>query len=84
MSEPMKRVLPEAAHQAFTDDLIALLNKYAEPLTAVEMLALAAHLVGRMIALQDEENMTPIQAMDVVTRNIEQGNAEVVEAYGKR
>lgn len=78
--EPIRRTIHEAKseHQAFRDDLIVILRKHAGHLQAQEMLALAAHLVGQLIALQDQQSMTPERAMQIVTANIERGNAEAI------
>ena len=69
---------PTAAHRAFRDDVLALLNKHAGKLDAMEMLALGAHLVGQLVAMQDHRKVTPAMAMDLVGKNIEQGNGEVL------
>lgn len=48
-------------------------------MSAQEMLALSAHLVGQIIAMQDQRTVTPEMAMKIVARNIEQGNQEAVD-----
>ena len=80
MSESI--IKPAAKHQAFRDDLIALLKKYAGDLDAKEMLALAAHLVGQIIAMQDQRKVSPELAMKITVRNIEVGNAEALAELG--
>lgn len=72
------KVEPHGKHRAFRDDLIAVLRKHGDALSAEEMLALAAHLVGQLIALQDQRSMTPDRAMTIVAMNIEQGNGEAL------
>ena len=42
------------------------------------MLALSAHLVGQIIAMQDQRKMSPAMAMEIVAKNIERGNGEVL------
>ncbi len=69
----------EARHRLFRDDLVAVLRKYSNELSAQEMLALAAHLVGQIVAMQDQRTVTPEMAMQIVSRNIEQGNREVLD-----
>ena len=76
MSERL--VKPTEQHQAFRNDLIALLNKYAGHLDAKVMLALSAHLVGQIVAMQDQRTVTRALALEIVARNIEVGNAEAV------
>ena len=74
------KVKPAAPkHTAFRDDLVAVLKKHGDQLTASEMLALAAHLTGQLVAMQDQRAMTPSQAMEIVAANIEQGNREVID-----
>jgi hypothetical protein len=73
-----RRIKPTAAHAAFRDDLIAVLRKHGDALTAPEMLALAAHLTGQLVALQDQRVMSPDRAMQIVAANIEQGNQEAI------
>lgn len=79
----MKTREPTAVHRAFRDDVIALLNKHAGHLDAMDMLALGAHLVGQLVAMQDHRKYTPAMAMEVVGQNIEQGNAEVLASLEK-
>lgn len=76
MSERL--VKPTAAHRAFRDDAIALLRKHAGELDAKDMLALSAHLVGQILAMQDQRSMTPANGMEIIARNIEVGNAEAI------
>ena len=66
-------------HMAFRDELVAVLKKHGDALTAPEMLALASHLVGQLVALQDQRAMSPDRAMQIVAANIEQGNQEVLD-----
>lgn len=66
-------------HKAFRDDAIALLKTYSGHLSAMEMLALSAHLVGQIVAMQDQRTMSPEAAMNIVSENIEAGNREVLD-----
>lgn len=79
MTTPMKTVAPTDAHTAFRDDMLVIIKKHGEHLRADEILALAAHAVGQIMALQDQQTMTPRMAIDLVCSNIEKGNAEVVD-----
>jgi hypothetical protein len=72
------KIAPQPKHVAFRDDLVAVLRKHGGTLDTSEMLALASHLVGQLVALQDQRTMSPDQAMEIVARNIEQGNQEVL------
>lgn len=71
-------VVASDTHQALHKDVAALLSKYADKLTAAEVLAIMGVIVGQTIALQDQTAMTGDQAMDIVLTNIEQGNAAVI------
>ena len=66
-------------HKAFRNDLIALLRKYSDNLSSEEMLALASHLVGQLLAVQDQRTMTPAMGMNLIAKNIEQGNRESID-----
>ncbi len=66
-------------HNAFHNELIALLQKHAGQLDAVEMLALGGHMVGQILALQDQRTMTPEKGMAIILANIEKGNAEAID-----
>lgn len=61
-------------HENLKIALVAVLAEYGSKMTAQELLAVTANLVGNLIACQDQRTMTPLVAMEIVTRNIEQGN----------
>lgn len=67
-------------HEAFYQDLTEVLRKHGGSLSSLEMLAIGANMVGKLIALQDQRTMTPAQAMQVVAINIERGNQETIAA----
>ena len=46
---------------------------------ARELLAVAANLVGKLVAMQDQRTMTPAEAMEIVAMNIEHGNKQVLD-----
>lgn len=48
-------------------------------ITKCEALCLFAHVTGMLIAMQDQRTMSPTTAMDLVGKNIEAGNASVIE-----
>jgi len=66
-------------HEVAYQDLAALLNRHAASVTALELLAIAANMVGKIVALQDQRVTTPEKAMRVVKANLEYGNRQVVE-----
>ena len=44
-----------------------------------EALALFAQVTGMLIAMQDQRTMTPDDAMTLVSRNIQEGNASFID-----
>ena len=48
-------------------------------ISKAECLCLFAHVTGMLIAMQDQREVTPEQAMDMVGKNIEAGNASAIE-----
>jgi hypothetical protein len=66
-------------HQQFHADFTKLLKKWAGHMSSAEMLAVASHAVGQIVALQDQRTMTGEQAMKIVATNIQGGNAFVIE-----
>lgn len=71
--------LAKPEHEAAYQDLCALVNKHADKLDALELLAVAANMLGKLVALQDQRKITPSKAMEVVARNIEHGNKQVLD-----
>lgn len=68
-----------ADHEAAFQDMCAVLKRH-EHLSAAEMLAVASNFVGKLIAMQDQRTMTSERVMLIVSRNIEMGNQQAVEA----
>lgn len=78
-----KATKPTAAHQNFRNDAVELLRKHGAHLHSDEMLALAAHLCGQVMAMQDQHKMTKEMAIQLVIDNIECGNKEVIASLDK-
>lgn len=79
MSERLVIASPE--HEVTMAELARLLAKRTKVgVSAIELLAIASNMVGKLVALQDQRATTTAQAMEVVSRNIEVGNRQVVEA----
>ena len=76
----MKTRTPSPAAKEFNDATKALLAEFKDKLNALEMLAVTAHLVGVLIAVQDQVNVTREMAMELGAKNIEAGNAEAIES----
>lgn len=69
----------ESAYQA----MLAALKPYADTLGPAGMLAVAANLVGKLIAMQDQRTMTPAMAIELVVQNIESANQSVIDHFVK-
>jgi hypothetical protein len=65
-------------HEVAYQDLCALVNKHAGKLSAIELLAVAANMVGKIVAMQDQRTVTLSVAMEVVVANLERGNRDVI------
>jgi hypothetical protein len=71
-------------HEIAYQELIELVNKHAGKLDSRDMLAIAANMLGKLIALQDHRKVTPAMAMKIVAKNIELGNTQALaEISGK-
>lgn len=73
-------ILPTIDHAELKTDIDALMKKHADRgLSAMEILAIASQVVGMLIALQDQRNVTRELAMETVIANLEAGNQRVLE-----
>ncbi len=79
----MKIKTAKPAHEVAYQDLTKLISKHADDMTGLELLAVAANMLGKLIAMQDQRTVTKDQAMEVVVRNIEHGNAQVLEQLAR-
>lgn len=70
---------PTAEHTAFRDEALDLLRRHCGHLPAEEVLAVAAQMVGQIMAMQDQRTMTVERAAEIVWHNIEAGNAAAVD-----
>lgn len=68
------------AHEVVYQELVALVNRHAADLSAIEILAIAGNLVGKLIAMQDQRITTPEVAMETVILNLEHGNQQAIDA----
>ena len=76
---PTKTSSPTAADKALRDDIMAVIKKHLSPDTGERVLAIAAQVVGQVLALQDQRTMTKNYAMAIICMNIEHGNLAVIE-----
>ena len=72
--KPTKMTIATDLHTQMNEDLRRILLKHKDKLTPMEMLAVASHFVGVLIALQDQNTMTGDMIMVMVQYNIEEGN----------
>lgn len=75
-----KIVDPTGAQVAFRHALLEVMKQHGAALDAAELLAVASHLVGQLVAMQDQRTMTPAMAMALVGQNIERGNQEAIDS----
>lgn len=66
-------------HAVAYQDLCALVNKHASTMAPIEILAVAANMLGKLLAMQDQRTTTKEMAMAVIIKNIEYGNKTVVD-----
>lgn len=74
-----KLQLANEEHEVAYADICELVRKHAGKLTAVELLAVAANMLGKLVAMQDQRTITPDDAMEIVVQNIEKGNKQVFD-----
>lgn len=63
---------------ALRNRLLSDLRQEFADLPSDQMVAVTAHLLGQMVAMMDQRRFTPAAAMELVTRNFEAGNLEVI------
>jgi hypothetical protein len=73
------KIAVDKTHVAFREELIGVMKKYGDDLSAIELLAITSVLLGQMIAVQDQTKYTSKQIMDLVAKNLELGNQEAVD-----
>jgi hypothetical protein len=71
--------LAKPEHEVLYRDLCKLVGKHGDKVDALEMLAIAANMIGKLIALQDQRKVTREMALEIVTKNIEYGNRQVID-----
>lgn len=74
-----KTTITKTEHEVAFEDIIKLCRKHADKLSKVELLAVAANMVGKLLALQDQTKITPDQGLNLISKNIEQGNREAIK-----
>lgn len=80
MSEEIPQILASQAHEVAFQDVCDLVQRHiSDGVSALELLAIASNLVGKIIAFQDQRQVTPARAMRIVEFNIEIGNQQALE-----
>lgn len=74
----MSAHIAKPEHEIAYQDILALMNKHARKVTSIELLAIAANMLGKLIALQDQRMITPAVALEIVSKNIELGNEQAL------
>ena len=69
---------PSAAVAAARAEVLEVLRRH-QPLEPIEMVAVLAQTLGQMLALLDQRQFTPAQAMQVVEENLVAGNAAMLD-----
>lgn len=65
-------------HEVAYQELAAVLKKQADlGVSAEELLAIAANMLGKLIAMQDQRTMTSERALKIVIENMTHGNEEL-------
>lgn len=75
-------MISKPEHEVTYQELIQLMRQHGD-VSALEMLAIASNLVGKLVAMQDQAAVTPEKAMEVVAKNIEIGNRQAVAELAK-
>lgn len=73
---------PSSEHHVAYQDLCALMNKHPD-LSALELLAIAANMIGKLMAMQDQRTISSDLAMEVLIKNLELGNQQAVDQLSK-
>ena len=76
----MKSFEPSDALRKAKAAFLDALKPYGDDLTPEEILALLSNMTGQTLALLDQEKYTPDMGINIIMKNIEAGNKEVVDA----
>jgi len=79
----MRPVTATPKHEVLYKELADLVGRHEPEVSAMEVLAIAANLVGKLIAMQDQRLVTREMALEIVLENIEKGNRQAIEAVLK-
>jgi hypothetical protein len=65
-------------HEVTYRELTELLNRHASKLTPLEILAVAANMLGKLVAMQDQRSTDLEEVREIMVANIEEGNRQVM------
>jgi len=74
-----RTIKAKAEHEVVYQEMAALMGRHGDAVSAEEMLAIGANMVGKLMALQDQRTMTRERALEIVIQNIEAGNQQAVD-----
>jgi len=80
VQEALVIIKPGDEHEVIYQDLVALVvGRHRDKVSAVEMLAIAANMIGKLAAMQDPRTLTAEQVIDIIIKNIEVGNQQIID-----
>jgi hypothetical protein len=76
------RHIAKPEHEVAYQELVALIRRLTAQhnLSSVDLLAVAANMLGKIVALQDQRTITPDKAMDIIVANLQIGNDQAIES----
>jgi hypothetical protein len=74
---------PKAEHVALYNELIEVVKRHADQITAMEILAVAANFVGQISALQNKSLMDEQMMLDLIMFNIEAGSKGAIRKMNR-
>ncbi len=74
----MKIEIAKPEHEALYSELLDIVRRHADKMSSIQVLAIAANMVGKIVAMQDQRTVTPELAMHTVFENIKAGNMEAI------
>lgn len=81
MSRTPKTHAAKPQHEELRQGIVAVMKEHeVRGMSGQEILAVLSYTIGQMVAFMDPEKVTPEEAMDLVTRNIEAGNQDAILA----
>jgi hypothetical protein len=69
-------VIASPKHEITYQEICDLVKRHSGDLSPLEILAIAANMIGKLVALQDQRKVTKSLAMQTIAKNIEMGNEQ--------